>query len=122
MTCNGINPVRIDLEGNEYIDGQLNTFLKKLYFHCNFPEAKIEMMNNKVLLIESIRNFMKMVFEYMELTYEHVDCNLLKEFRLCFFKVYALQCGAFLTSCFTKGSEDTKEKTRAINDELTREV
>lgn len=109
-------PVMIDIAANGLIDSKFKSFLENLYT-AHYSNGRNSPYDGH--LLDVVQSFTMMILEFIDEKYKLIDDALLEEFKLCLFKTYAFQVGRLLASCFLQGSESTKAKLRAINDELT---
>ena len=113
-------PDIIDTKNNEYIDNKFNAFLDGLSTHTHF-----NIKNNLIfegILLTKIQSYTAMILEFMDNSYEHIDYNLLEEFKYCLYKTYAFICGTQLASSYMRYPDSTNLMYREIHHELTRQI
>lgn len=112
--------VTINFANHGYIDSKFRFFLEDIYnrYYSNGEN------NSRYdgILFDEMRDFTKVILEYMTNTYDLIDYTVLEEFKSCLYKGLAWLCGLHLGSCFLRGSENAKEEMKEINEELVKEV
>ena len=108
------------LEKCEYVDEKTHQFVERM-FESYLNLSHRPMYNGDGSLLHALRGFAEVIFEYMYLTYEIVDEELLQEFKWTLMKSYAIQLGTHLSHCYV-GSETNQERLSAIHKELTKGV
>ncbi|MFC5649807.1 glycosyltransferase [Paenibacillus solisilvae] len=108
------------LDKCDYVDDKTHQFVEKL-FEGYLDLSYRPMYNGDGSLLHALKGFVEVVFEYMKLTYEILDEELLNEFKWTLMKGYAIQLGTHLSHCYV-GSEANKERLSVIHNELTKGV
>ena len=108
-----------DMHGNGYVDDKFRSFIENVNDRCQLNGQNSSCDG---VLISSMESFTKVIFEYVDETYELIDEELLEDFKSCLFKQFAFQCGLHLCSSFTRGSDSIKKELEEINRELSQEI
>lgn len=107
-------------DGRELVDPDLISFVQRL--DDGSPRRCVEHALENPAVLNAVKGALGGIFEYMSATADAVDSPLLDDFKACFYKAYAIQCGVLFASSFVHGCSNTKERLRDINAELTRGI
>jgi glycosyltransferase involved in cell wall biosynthesis len=107
-------PNIINVDENKYIDNKFRIFIKNLFDE----EYKKKDKTYNGFLINSLLDFLKITFEYINNTYEFIDEDLIEDLKICIYKEYSLLCGAHLAYCYLNSSQKEKQKLQKIHEEL----
>lgn len=109
----------INIDNNQYVDTEFMLFVNKIYDEYSISVDKVPYDG---ILMNAMRGFINITFDYMKNTYESIDELLIEDIKTCMYKEYALLCGAHLAYCYLKSPDNVKHELKKLDKDLRRGI
>jgi hypothetical protein len=112
-------PSRIEVHNVQYLDDAFILFLKDIVKKSIIDEDNLQYDG---VLIYNILDHVRLMAEYMDITYDLVDNDIYEECIAYLYKCFGVSCGEMLASCHLDDPGSQEEYFERIDHELCRVV
>ena len=113
----GRTPVRAGAVDDAFLDPAFANFLRRTIDENCYDRTCSNSAEG--ILGQGIMDFVRLLLEYMEHTYEFVDGDIAEDFRSSVSKAFAYQCGVHFAGCFLKYRATGHWRLEQIHEELS---